>query len=255
MVNEAAATYRARPLHVAIVMDGNGRWARKRLLPRIAGHRVGVDTVRNLVRACRKRGVGTLTLFAFSSENWRRPDDEVSALLELFILALKKEARELNKNNVRLRVIGDTEAFPTKLRNEIAAAEALTAGNDGLDLLVAANYGGRWDVTQAARALARDVAGGVLDLADIDEAALADRLATSAWPDPDLFIRTGGEQRISNFLLWQSAYAELYFTDTLWPDFDVAAFDQALAWFSTRQRRFGRTGEQVEEAVRPEGGR
>lgn len=249
MVAEAAAAYAARPLHVAIVMDGNGRWARKRLLPRIAGHRVGVDSVRNLVRACRKRGVGTLTLFAFSSENWRRPQDEVSALLELFILALKKEAKELNKNNVRLRVIGDTSAFPEKLRRQIVAAEELTAGNDGLDLLVAANYGGRWDMVQAARALARDATSGQLDPAGIDEAALAARLVTAQWPEPDLFIRTGGEQRISNFLLWQLAYAELYFTDTLWPDFDVAAFDQALAWFATRQRRFGRTGEQVANAT------
>jgi len=233
-------------LHVAIVMDGNGRWARKRLLPRIAGHRVGVDTVRKLVRACRKRGVGVLTLFAFSSENWNRPQDEVGALMELFIIALKKEAKELNKNNVRLRVIGDTQAFPEKLQQQIHAAEDLTRGNDGLDLLVAANYGGRWDIAQAARRLAADAAAGRLEVDAIDEQAMSRHMALADWPDPDLFIRTGGEQRISNFLLWQLAYAELYFTDTLWPDFDTAAFDQALAWFSKRQRRFGRTGEQVE---------
>jgi undecaprenyl diphosphate synthase len=235
-----------RRLHVAIVMDGNGRWARKRLLPRIAGHRVGVDTVRSLVRACRKRGVGVLTLFAFSSENWKRPQDEVGALMELFIIALKKEAKDLNKNNVRLRVIGDIQAFPDKLQQQIHAAEALTRGNDGLDLLVVANYGGRWDIAQAARTLARDAVDGRIEVDSIDERAMSTNMALADWPDPDLFIRTGGEQRISNFLLWQLAYAELYFTDTLWPDFDTKAFDQALAWFSKRQRRFGRTGEQVE---------
>jgi undecaprenyl diphosphate synthase len=233
-------------LHVAIVMDGNGRWARKRLLPRIAGHRVGVDTVRTLVRACRKRGVGALTLFAFSSENWKRPQDEVGALMELFIIALKREAKDLNKNNVPLRVIGDINAFPDKLQRQIHAAEDLSRGNDGLDLLVAANYGGRWDIAQAARALARDAADGRIEVDAIDEQAMSSKMALADWPDPDLFIRTGGEQRISNFLLWQIAYAELYFTDTLWPDFDTEAFDQALAWFSKRQRRFGQTGEQVE---------
>jgi len=233
------------PRHVAIVMDGNGRWARKRLLPRIAGHKVGVESVRKLVRACRHRGIEVLTLFAFSSENWRRPQDEVGALMELFILALKREAKDLNKNNVRLRVIGELGAFPDKLQQQIRAAEALTADNDGLQLLVAANYGGRWDIAQAARALAAEVAAGTLAADAIDEQLLAGRMALKEWPDPDLFIRTSGEQRISNFLLWQLAYSELYFTDTLWPDFDSDSFDEALAWYAQRKRRFGLTGEQL----------
>ena len=252
-----AATGRALPQHVAVVMDGNGRWAKKRLLPRIAGHKVGVESVRNLVRACRRRNIGVLTLFAFSSENWRRPQEEVGALMELFILALKREARDLNKNNVRLRVIGEVDGFPEKLQRQIASAEALTAGNDGLQLLVAANYGGRWDIAQAARQLARQVADGQIEVDSIDEQALSGRMAFREWPDPDLFIRTSGEQRISNLLLWQLAYAELYFTETLWPDFDDAAFDLALDWYAQRKRRFGLTGEQVDgagrSAARPSG--
>jgi len=252
--NGAAVDLSQVPRHVAVVMDGNGRWAKRRHLPRIAGHKVGVDSVRNLVRACRRRGVEVLTLFAFSSENWKRPQDEVGALMELFILALKREAKDLNKNNVHLRVIGELDGFPAKLQKQIAAAEALTANNDGLQLLVAANYGGRWDIAQAARSLAADVAAGTLAADAIDEQLLGSRMALKDWPDPDLFIRTSGEQRISNFLLWQLAYAELYFTETLWPDFDNDAFDDALQWYAQRQRRFGLTGAQLQDAESPSAG-
>jgi len=233
------------PRHVAIIMDGNGRWARKRGLPRFAGHRAGMETVRKVVARCGEVGVEVLTLFAFSSENWRRPQQEVGLLMDLFLTALKSEVKKLNRNNVRLYVVGAREGFPEKLQRSIDQAERATAGNDGLKLVICANYGGRWDITQAARALAEAAAAGRLDPRRIDEAAVAERLALARFPEPDLFIRTGGEKRISNFLLWQLAYTELYFTDTLWPDFDVVAFDAALADYARRQRRFGRTGEQV----------
>jgi len=244
-MNDPAQTL---PRHVAIIMDGNGRWAERRGLPRFAGHRAGVEAVREVVRACSAQHIEVLTLFAFSSENWRRPRREVSLLMALFASALAREARRLHGANVRLRVIGARAAFPARLQRAIAAAEALTRDNTGLELVVAANYGGRWDITEATRELARRVACGELAPEAIDEAMLDSALALAGLPEPDLFIRTGGEQRISNFLLWQLAYCELYFTDTLWPDFGVAAFRQALGSFTRRQRRFGRTGEQLTAA-------
>jgi undecaprenyl diphosphate synthase len=234
------------PRHVAIIMDGNGRWAKQRNRPRTAGHREGVKSVRAVVEESVRRGVKTLTLFAFSSENWQRPRSEVNILMELFMSALRGEVRRLNDNDVRLRIIGDRSAFPEKLQRRIVEAEDMTADNLTLNLQVAANYGGRWDITQAARRLAEDVRSGRIDPDDIDEDALASRLSFPDIPEPDLFIRTGGEQRLSNFVLWQSAYAELYFTDLFWPDFDAAAYGRALEAFARRQRRFGRTGEQIE---------
>ncbi len=236
------------PRHVAIIMDGNGRWAQRRMLPRHAGHRAGVKSVRVVVEQCAKRGIEVLTLFAFSSENWARPRTEVSQLMELFMGALRGEVKRLQQNRVRLRIIGERLAFSEKLQQRIAEAERLTADNDGLLLQIAANYGGRWDITEAARRLARAVRDGELRLEEISEDTLAGVLSFPDCPDPDLFIRTGGDQRISNFLLWQSAYSELYFTDRLWPEFDEAEFDLALDAFARRQRRFGKTGEQVRES-------
>ncbi len=233
------------PRHVAIIMDGNGRWARRRRLPRTAGHQAGVTAVRKTVEHCARKGIEVLTLFAFSSENWRRPPEEVSVLMRLFEMTLSREARRLDEHGIRLRVIGDRSAFSKNLQQRIAEAEARTAGNDRMTLLIAANYGGRWDITQAARQLARQVEAGVLKPEEIDEAALAARLSFAGLPEPDLFIRTGGELRISNFLLWQLAYTELYFTDVLWPDFDEAELDKALAAYSRRERRFGHTSEQL----------
>lgn len=242
-----AEILRHLPRHIAIIMDGNGRWAKKRFLPRIAGHRAGVEAVRGVVQVCAEHGVEVLTLFAFSSENWRRPEQEVSLLMELFITALQRETKRLHGNNVRLCVIGERTAFSPRLQAEIAQAEALTADNTGLTLVVAANYGGRWDITQAARQLAVRVAAGEMGPSDITPEMLAGALSLANFPEPDLFIRTGGEERISNFLLWHLAYSEFYFTPTLWPDFDQAAFTAALTSFARRQRRFGLTGEQVEQ--------
>lgn len=233
------------PRHVAIIMDGNGRWAEQRNKPRHAGHRAGVESVRSTIEACVEHGVDALTLFAFSSENWHRPRTEVDMLMELFISALSREVKKLEKNKIRLRVIGDTSAFPAKLQQRIQQVEARTEGNDRLILQVAANYGGRWDIAQAARKLAAEVAAGSLALEDIDEQRFAAATSFSDIPDPDLFIRTGGERRISNFLLWHCAYSELYFTSVLWPDFDKTEFARALGDFAGRERRFGRTGEQV----------
>ncbi len=238
------------PQHLAIIMDGNGRWAQQRQLPRIAGHRAGVDAVRQIVKACGENGIRILTLFAFSSENWRRPKREVSLLFDLFLSALQQEVEELDDNNVRLRVLGDRQAFPESLQHSIDHAERLTASNQGLHLYVAVNYGGRWDITQAVRRLAREVASGVLDPAEIDSEVIASRLSLHGVPEPDLFIRTGGEQRISNFLLWHLAYTELYFTECLWPEFDRDEFERALASFARRQRRFGQTAEQVQQLSR-----
>ena len=246
-VSEPDATI---PRHVAVIMDGNGRWAKKRLMPRIVGHRAGVDAVRGIVEACAKKHVQVLTLFAFSSENWRRPEQEVSLLMDLFLSSLKREVKRLHENGIRLRIIGDTSRFTDKLQQQIQVAESLTRDNDGLQLAIAVNYGGRWDITQAARQLASEVAEGRMSCDAIDEQSLQRHLALSDLPEPDLFIRTGGEQRVSNFLLWQLAYTELYFTDTLWPDFDGQAFDLALKSFASRQRRFGQTGEQVEHSRR-----
>jgi undecaprenyl diphosphate synthase len=236
---------RDTPRHVAIIMDGNGRWAKQRLLPRVAGHRRGVEAVREIVRASAERGIGYLTLFAFSSENWRRPADEVSILMELFLKALEVEVGRLHDNGIRLKVIGDTTRFDARIRARIAAGEALTAANTRLTLTIAANYGGRWDIAQAARAYHRQHPEALADGAPLDPDAFAPFLALAYAPEPDLFIRTGGEQRISNFVLWQLAYAELWFTDRLWPDFDAAALDEAIASYRTRERRYGRTSEQV----------
>jgi undecaprenyl diphosphate synthase len=235
------------PRHVAIIMDGNGRWARRRRLPRIAGHRRGAEAVRATVRACGERGIEYLTLFAFSSENWRRPAEEVALLMKLFKSALENEVEKLHANGVRLKVVGDIQRFGPKIGQLIARGEALTAHNRELTLTIAANYGGRWDILQAVNRMLAEGAA-----APVDEAALAPYLAMSYAPEPDLFIRTGGEQRISNFLLWQLAYTELYFADTLWPDFDGAALDQAIASYRKRERRFGRTSEQLEQSQRPE---
>ena len=236
------------PHHLAIIMDGNGRWARKRLLPRVAGHRVGLEAVRKTITACVEQGIKVLTLFAFSSENWRRPEEEVGLLMKLFMTALENEVKKLHKNGVRLRVIGELSAFSPELQQRIAESEALTATNTTLTLVIAANYGGRWDITQATRRLAAQVERGEIASDDIDEERIRQQLCLADLPEPDLFIRTGGEQRISNFLLWQLAYTEFYFTDLLWPAFDAEALQVALDSFAGRQRRFGRTGEQVEEA-------
>jgi undecaprenyl diphosphate synthase len=236
------------PRHVAIIMDGNGRWARRQRLPRIAGHRRGADAVRATVRACAERGIAYLTLFAFSSENWRRPAEEVALLMKLFRTALEREVDELHASGVRLKVVGDTRRFDPKIRKLIEQGEARTAANQRLTLTIAANYGGRWDILQAVNRLVAERP----EVREIEEQHLSPHLAMSYAPEPDLFIRTGGEQRISNFLLWQLAYAELYFTETLWPDFDAAALDAAIASYRGRERRFGRTSEQVEQSKRPE---
>ncbi len=232
----------AVPRHVAVIMDGNGRWAKQRFLPRVAGHRRGVDAVRNTVQACAERGIGALTLFAFSSENWRRPAEEVSLLMQLFVSALQQEIERLHKNNVRFRVIGDLSRFDPLLTGLIGDAQRLTANNKGLILTVAANYGGRWDIMQAVNRLRQAASASGAPWTEND---LLQHLSLGDLPEPDLFIRTGGEQRISNFLLWQLAYTELYFTDTLWPDFDARALDQAIASYRRRERRFGRTSEQL----------
>ena len=233
------------PRHIAIVMDGNGRWARARHRPRSFGHNAGRKAVRETVESCLREGVQALTLFAFSSENWRRPPDEVGALMSLFVRALDKEVDELHGYGVRLRFIGELDAFDAPLRQRMQAAMSHTAGNDKLQLNIAVNYGGRWDIVQAARKAAEAVAQGELQAGQIDEQWLNRRTCLAELPPLDLFIRTGGETRLSNFLLWQAAYAELYFTDTLWPDFDQASLRRAIEDYARRERRFGRTGEQV----------
>ncbi len=232
------------PRHVAVIMDGNGRWAKRRHLPRFAGHQRGVEAVRAAVKAFVDRGIEYLTLFAFSSENWRRPAEEVALLMELFTGALTKEVAKMHRNGVRLRVIGDLARFDSRIRTLITEAEQLTAGNTRLTLTIAANYGGRWDMLQALTGLLKDRPHAVA--AELTEADLAPYLSMSYAPEPDLFIRTGGEHRISNFLLWQLAYTELYFTDALWPDFGAEQLDEATRWYAGRERRFGRTSEQVE---------
>jgi len=232
------------PRHIAIIMDGNGRWAKRRLMPRVAGHRKGVEALRGVIRACGERGVTHLTVFAFSSENWRRPQDEVTLLMELFLRALENEVARLHENDIRFRVIGDLSGFSERIQALIRDAEVLTCNNTRLTFTVAANYGGRWDIVQAVKKL---MAEGVTQEA-VSEAALAQHFSMADMPEPDLFIRTGGEQRISNFLLWQLAYTELYFTDSLWPDFDADALDAAITSYRIRERRFGRTSEQVRAA-------
>jgi undecaprenyl diphosphate synthase len=241
-----ASTESRLPRHIAIIMDGNGRWAKQRFLPRTAGHRAGVGAVRKTVECCLAKGIEALTLFAFSSENWRRPPQEVSLLMELFVASLERETMKLHENGVRLRVIGDQAALAPVLRERIAASEELTRSNKRLNLIIAANYGGRWDIVRAARRLAELTEQGELSAAAIDASLFQSHLALADVPEPDLFIRTGGEQRISNFLLWQLAYTELYFTSVLWPDFDENSLDRALEDYAGRQRRFGYTGEQVE---------
>jgi undecaprenyl diphosphate synthase len=232
------------PRHVAIIMDGNGRWAKKRFLPRVGGHRRGVEAVREVVKACIEHGVQYLTLFAFSSENWRRPPEEVSFLMQLFLRSLEQEVEKLDANGIRFKVAGDLSAFDSRIVELIRRGEELTAKNERLTLTIAANYGGRWDILQAAERCRRED-----PQAAITEERLTRHLSMSYAPEPDLFIRTGGEQRISNFLLWQLAYTEFYFTDALWPDFGAAALAEALASFRRRERRFGRTSEQLAEPV------
>lgn len=234
------------PAHVAVIMDGNGRWAQNRGLPRIAGHRKGAESVRNLITLCGKKKISFLTLFAFSSENWKRPQPEVSRLMELFVSALDKDVKELHENNVRFRVIGERSSLDPGIVEKIVKGEALTAANTGLQLNVAINYGGKWDVLTACQQLADQIASGERTPGSITINDLEKGLSTAGQPEPDLFIRTGGEHRISNFLLWQLAYTELYFSDILWPDFGEDDFEQALSAYASRQRRFGQTGEQVE---------
>ena len=238
------------PQHVVIVMDGNGRWAKKRLLPRTAGHHAGVKTTRKVVELCVERKLGALTIFAFSSENWRRPEQEVSSLMELFLSALQTEVKSLHEQQVRVRFIGDVSAFSQKLQDKIAQTVQLTANNTGLQLNIAVNYGGRWDIAQACVKIADKIQRGELRSDQINAQLINKYVSLADLPEPDLFIRTGGEQRISNFLIWQMAYTELYFTDLLWPDFDGKAFDEALQWFAGRQRRFGKTGEQIEHSAK-----
>lgn len=231
------------PKHVAIIMDGNGRWAKKRLMPRIVGHKAGVKSARMAVEVCARNNISALTLFAFSSENWNRPRKEVDLLMDLFIKSLREEADAINENNIRMQIIGDRSAFSEKLQSRITEVELLTKSNTGMTLSIAANYGGRWDIVQAVQQIIKQ---GV-KAENVNETVLEKYLMLSDLPAPDLFIRTGGEHRISNFLLWQIAYTEQYFTDTLWPDFSEQHFSQAFEDYAGRQRRFGRTGEQVEE--------
>ena len=235
-----------RPHHIAIVMDGNGRWAKRRMLPRALGHRAGAEAVRKVVRLCGELGIQALTLFAFSTENWQRPEDEVNKLMSLFLNALEKEVPKLHKNQVQLKVIGDIGRFSQVIQQRVQEAEALTANNTGLKLRIAANYGGSWDMLQAMQRFAAD---NPQDVSQVDEQQLAPYLSTADLPELDLFIRTGGEQRVSNFLLWQLAYAELFFTDTLWPDFDRQALETAINTFAQRERRFGMTSAQVTHGV------
>lgn len=231
------------PRHIAIIMDGNGRWATQRFLPRVAGHAKGVEAVRGMVEACIERGIEYLTLFAFSSENWRRPADEVLLLMRLFMTALEREVAKMHANSIRLKVVGDLNRFDTKLQQMIANAERRTANNTRLTVTICANYGGRWDIMQAVTKMIAERSPGI----DLSEHELASHLAMAYAPEPDLFVRTGGEERISNFLLWQLAYTELYFTDTYWPDFDAVALDLAISSYQQRERRFGRTSQQVTE--------
>lgn len=239
----------ALPRHIAVIMDGNGRWAKKKFMPRVVGHKAGVEAVRAIVENCAARNIEALTLFTFSSENWRRPEKEVGLLMELLYTALGREVTRLHKNNVKLRFIGDRSAFDDKLRARLDEGEEITRDNTGLQLVIAVNYGGRWDITEATKKIATAVQLGTLNIGDISSDLIDQHLSLQGLPEPDLFIRTGGEKRVSNFLLWQLAYTEMFFTDVLWPDFDAQVLEEALLSFSSRQRRFGRTGEQVEKQV------
>jgi undecaprenyl diphosphate synthase len=245
VMNDKPVGDNGNPRHIAIIMDGNGRWAQKRLMPRIMGHHAGVKAVRKIVEYCAKQDIEVLSLFAFSSENWRRPMDEVSLLMELFMSTLQSEVDKLDKNNIKLKIIGDKSGFPETLQRKIIAAETQTQHNTGLTLLIAANYGGRWDITQALRKIVTGIGNGEIAEQDISEQLISEHLVTAGLSEPDLFIRSGGEERISNFLLWQLAYTEFYFTDELWPDFDQTLLEKAINSFKGRQRRFGHTGEQV----------
>lgn len=233
------------PRHIAMIMDGNGRWAQKRFMPRAMGHQAGVKTVHKMVEYCKNNGIEVLSLFAFSSENWRRPETEVSLLMSLFAATLQREINKLDHNNIRLKFIGDRTAFPEKLQEKMTEGEAQTANNTALTLVIAANYGGHWDMCQAFKQVSEKIAQGELQIADINERLIDQYLSTAGLPEPDLFIRTGGEQRVSNFMLWQLAYTEMYFTATLWPDFDESSLTEAIKSFQGRQRRFGHTGDQV----------
>ncbi|WP_428772132.1 isoprenyl transferase [Vibrio sp.] len=233
------------PKHIAIIMDGNGRWAKAQGKPRVFGHKHGVAAVRKTISSAAKLGIQAVTLFAFSSENWRRPEEEVGMLMELFITVLSSEVKRLDKNNLRLRVIGDTARFSQRLRNKIAQAEQKTATNTGMVVNIAANYGGKWDITQATQQIAAKVKSGEIEPGAIDEALITQHLTMADLPEVDLLIRTSGESRISNFMLWQLAYAEMYFTPTLWPDFNQEALIEAVTWYVNRERRFGCTGEQI----------
>jgi len=242
-------TDNGNPRHIAIIMDGNGRWAKKKLMPRIIGHRAGVKTVRKVVEFCVKEKIEVLSLFAFSSENWRRPKKEVNMLMELFMGTLQSQVDKLDKNNIKLHIVGDKSAFSETLQEKIASAEKQTENNTGLNLVIAANYGGRWDITQAFQKIAVKISTGELKAEDVDESVINDHITTAGLPEPDLFIRSGGEERISNFLLWQLAYTEFYFTETLWPDFNQTLLADAINSFKNRQRRFGHTGEQIIESA------
>jgi undecaprenyl diphosphate synthase len=239
----------AIPGHIAIVMDGNGRWARMKNRPRSMGHQAGLKALRGVIEHCARLGTDTLTVFAFSSENWNRPAGEVSRLMEIFLKALDKEVTELHENGICIKFIGDPSAFKPAIQTKMSLAEILTAGNKQMLVNIAVNYGGRWDITQAARQMVRSAVAGQLSAGDINEARFGQYLSLAKSPDPDLFIRTGGEMRISNFLLWQSAYTELYFTPCLWPDFDDQALDQAIADFQARERRYGQTSSQLRDTI------
>ncbi|MDG3088866.1 isoprenyl transferase [Vibrio hannami] len=248
-MSETQVTPEYFPKHIAVIMDGNGRWAKSKGKPRVFGHRAGAKAVRKTITAAAKLGINAITLFAFSSENWKRPAEEVNLLMDLFISALSKEAKNLHKNNLQLRVIGDKSKFNERLQSKIAEAEKLTSNNTGMVVNIAANYGGKWDITEATRTIARKVKQNEIDLDDISEGLIGDNLTMSDLPEVDLLIRTSGECRISNFMLWQLAYAELYFTPEFWPDFDENSLSEAVSWFINRERRFGCTGEQIKALI------
>ena len=237
-----------KPKHIVVVMDGNGRWAKKRFMPRTAGHKAGVKATKEVVKACVENQIKVLTLFAFSSENWKRPEQEVSSLMELFLTTLQSEVNELHEQSVRMRFIGECSAFSEKLQNRIKQTEELTRNNSGLCLNIAVNYGGRWDIANACQKIAEKIELGEINSKDVNAELVNRYVALSDLPEPDLFIRTGGDKRISNFLIWQLAYTELYFTDSLWPDFNRDKLNEAMTWFANRQRRFGKTGDQIGQA-------